>query len=1047
MAPTSFVVDPSFFADPDGICGLEMAKSAGFSFGSAETELIPLVVSGRPPAPSKAKAQFSHHVTRSISKHHGASSLFFFQSSADLSNKLTAEATLWNPVAEASIEFNLDRIRLLRSSPIGGLLLILRHWNSDTQSFGEPVLRVVACPAMSTLGTFSTNDAPGVNLHEAWDSSSSLLAAMPESDSSCPLLVSAGGFSRKSHPSSVQNFLDSTVPLFIPSGEDLAGSVTDAPGQTHLRAIFLPEHAHLPIGMAWKLKDLTVDTLVESVKALTPKSGASAFSPFIGILEHLAPTLTPWLLAAQTRPDDYSIQAFPYSEVAPHFPDLATGAFPSSISCSTAFAALMDMRYLYGWRLFLDKLFSGIRDEDIQLFQRFLERTATCLHSNTYMGVKLDPTMAPNMMHHFRVQGGWPIPDPLHSDFLRPEIVSFIAQRYEPITIDVHPGRPAPLPDTLLETVAAASQKRHKANTPRTSYVPLDSLAIPFTQAATTKASNAAPATINLVPSPPTTKRVGRPNTPSGESLFQPPDSKMYSPSIPGKPPEHPLAGAGQKVPRVLSLAPSAPQYNEIRDWRMDNAKLRSKCSSEFLMHGILASHGPTEIDINKAAVVTKPLKYSVFARKPQELWCTRILTPLFGNSITGSVDSARTLIQGIIDINGEGFFTLYFSHLFFQAPNLKNLLMISSWNMDEGFDPTQLETSGFTVYHFIKSLRAYAHLPAQLPIDGLPLLQVKHISQFILAWFRSIDTPFGLTESKFDGSILGSRLIYLATLLDKHQVHNLWENGGQKAMTYVWFSSVRQLLHFYQRLVTSSVWKKDNGYLDTDPVSIDPTNRDGQHFLDLIQAYDIQVRDQWRTGRLLTAPSFYDVSSIPSTHFTRPPLPPKVTPPVAPGLASPFIKKEPAEKRARPAAVINDFTAAQPVFELVNPAPSSRSEITKRMSIANPAGSPMPKLLVPGSNGQHGKLSLICLASSVSAPYNVCCTQECHQSQKKRNRNFRGNGAPPPFAHVDLANPIWANQPESFWNPVVAWLRLPSIAAELRPSSFLRAKTPSTPW
>jgi hypothetical protein len=34
MAPPKFVPDPDFFGDPDGICGLVMAKLAGFSLGS-----------------------------------------------------------------------------------------------------------------------------------------------------------------------------------------------------------------------------------------------------------------------------------------------------------------------------------------------------------------------------------------------------------------------------------------------------------------------------------------------------------------------------------------------------------------------------------------------------------------------------------------------------------------------------------------------------------------------------------------------------------------------------------------------------------------------------------------------------------------------------------------------------------------------------------------------------------------------------------------------------------------------------------------------------
>jgi hypothetical protein len=155
MAPSTFVLDPLFFSDPDGICGLNMAKTAGFSLGDMATGLIPLVFSGRPTAPSKVKLQFGHHVTKTISNHHRASSsLFYSQSSVDFNSTLKTETGLWNPPAEASLKFSFERLRRLQSSPVGGLLLILIHWNSDTQSFGEPVVPVVACPAVATLGHF-----------------------------------------------------------------------------------------------------------------------------------------------------------------------------------------------------------------------------------------------------------------------------------------------------------------------------------------------------------------------------------------------------------------------------------------------------------------------------------------------------------------------------------------------------------------------------------------------------------------------------------------------------------------------------------------------------------------------------------------------------------------------------------------------------------------------------------------------------------------------------------------------------------------------------
>jgi hypothetical protein len=236
-------------------------------------------------------------------------------------------------------------------------------------------------------------------------------------------------------------------------------------------------------------------------------------------------------------------------------------------------------------------------------------------------------------------------------------------------------------------------------------------------------------------------------------------------------------------------------------DWKIDTIASRRICSMDYLQLCSLIAHGPSNIDIHSEGVVTKPADYVLYARQPNELCCLcSILMPVFYSNLVGSVNAAHNLIQGLVDQNGEGYFTAYFTHTFFQATNLKRLLLVSSWNMDEGFDPSQSDSSSFTVYYFVHSLRVYAHLPARLHTDGLPLLQVKQVAQFILAWFRSFDVPYGLQDARFDQSILGSRLIYLATLLDHHQVHNLWENRGRKVLTFVWLSSVRSLLHLDSR-------------------------------------------------------------------------------------------------------------------------------------------------------------------------------------------------------------------------------------------------------
>lgn len=268
-----------------------MAEKSGFSFGDKEVMLIPLVASDRPPAVSKVKLQHGHHVTKAVSKHHGASPSFFHADTTQLLAQLKTETLAWNPPAGPSAGFSIDRFDSLRSNPVGGVLAIFTHWNSATQTFGVPVLRVVACPAVATVGTFNVSEPPGFNLQEAWDPSVFPADFLPDSDCSCPVMVSGGSFSRQTDPPTLDNFLKTTDPLFLPSGEKLAFSIGIGDA-CFLRAFHLPAHSHLPIGMAWQLGGLTTDVLLRSVKALTSKNGHVAYQPFQSALTLLAPALT-----------------------------------------------------------------------------------------------------------------------------------------------------------------------------------------------------------------------------------------------------------------------------------------------------------------------------------------------------------------------------------------------------------------------------------------------------------------------------------------------------------------------------------------------------------------------------------------------------------------------------------------------------------------------------------------------------------------------------------------------------------------------------------
>jgi hypothetical protein len=95
-----------------------LLNSAGIRYVDPTAELIPLVVSGTPPGPPKAKLQFGHQVTKANAKHHGASTQFF-STPADLLAQLKLETSDWNPLAVKSVEFDTQRLNLLRLVPVG----------------------------------------------------------------------------------------------------------------------------------------------------------------------------------------------------------------------------------------------------------------------------------------------------------------------------------------------------------------------------------------------------------------------------------------------------------------------------------------------------------------------------------------------------------------------------------------------------------------------------------------------------------------------------------------------------------------------------------------------------------------------------------------------------------------------------------------------------------------------------------------------------------------------------------------------------------------
>jgi hypothetical protein len=141
-------------------------------------------------------------------------------------------------------------MHLLCSYTVGGILLLIQHWDKEKALFGTPVLQVLANPVVASLGKFSPSDPSGVNLVGVWDLSTPPFDTMPAADTTCPIMASSGGFSRAVKPATMDNYLKFTALLFIPSGEKVASTVTIIPNQPFVRAMFLPPVCACSIGMS-----------------------------------------------------------------------------------------------------------------------------------------------------------------------------------------------------------------------------------------------------------------------------------------------------------------------------------------------------------------------------------------------------------------------------------------------------------------------------------------------------------------------------------------------------------------------------------------------------------------------------------------------------------------------------------------------------------------------------------------------------------------------------------------------------------------------------
>jgi hypothetical protein len=278
MVTTSSALDR--FRGPDGVCSVEVATDAGVVL--LPSALASTVAStGLKLKVSSTREQYGHLVTSAVAKlqpdNRKSSYPYFGHPTPDHgADRRHTSFTKWNPTAPSKAG-HLERLESLRSDPmLGYLLVVARHWDAATASYGEPILRLVAAPSMMTsdtpVFTYGSNDrVEGFTIaDDIWSPPPAFAATSGEPLS---LLVAAGGGTFRDGKSSASphEILTSTDALIFLSAIDIADSATIA-GTTIWRSWYLPLGCNAPIGLTWKLDGLSFEDITDAATALCSKS-------------------------------------------------------------------------------------------------------------------------------------------------------------------------------------------------------------------------------------------------------------------------------------------------------------------------------------------------------------------------------------------------------------------------------------------------------------------------------------------------------------------------------------------------------------------------------------------------------------------------------------------------------------------------------------------------------------------------------------------------------------------------------------------------------
>jgi hypothetical protein len=922
-----------------------------------------------------------------------------------------------------------SRLHLLRTGSVGGILLVTQLFDTNG-SVTRAFITILAAPSVVTYRQETTDQ--GIILDDLWDDSAlqGFDPALVTSTAHCPVLAAQEGYSRNpSLKTKVDNILLDSQPLLLPEGE-LLGATVPHGEDTFLRAFYLPEVCNLPLGLRWPT-NIGFPEFAASIRAALGKNSP----PFEAVLKALQPIMEPWFNAVASDPQLFQIsgrQFLPLYDA--HFPNLSSGTWPESAPDPEAFSPVLEMLNGFVWRLWCDRILTTATVMDRNYLKSYLSIGESAITTTTYLGAAIPGRFCPNFAYHFKIDG-WPtdsaesVTTGFLSEFERLPMISWQAKQHDRIPINLHQ-----LDSTVLlplQTREQLSSAKHKAKTPSYTY--------------TGRGAPTMTEVIEIHEAPPGLARhqttPKRPEMPAGFQPFSPSPPPTARSGSSGRPPANRRLDLEEILPAPSATAPiPICRYNPLTA-TVYTKEGRAEANDIFLNCCRLASHHSTRFHLMEISTgATIPSDSNIFVREPCRLFRTEILQPLqkhatstafltpFQSFMEHLLRRARIDLVSVCNPN------------FFSGELLYSLLSVESWMVSPHIQPTQTPARTFHVYRLISSLRHHSGMTTLLlPIDGLSLMDAKHVGVLTYHLFAMMDLTDNFEDTKFRRSIFGQRLRAWSDLPDNPMIHGIWQQSPRQT-TYFWFQSLQSLCLVFQTWIKNSRYHPTQGFIEA---------RDTSHQSHLILDSTTPSPVPDRTDTLITAMNQYDVTfairwyqtsphdaswtnPTPPGHFPAMPSP-RLLPPLESPSAPKKARTQPAQQsRNNPRTMAKDFVSLTPLLETILPL-NLEIPVSTQLIERIPKGIPYPKF--PDASGTC--LTTICFRSAFASPQNCCTTSLCKERRPPKQTRI----------HVDPSQPEWKSKPEPYWAPLVTFLVDPRVSPILRPSPALKALTPSTNW